>query len=520
MSAKTRLYIIIAAVFVIAAIIALVVWTCTSQGGGGYDSRVRRLRPSVWAGSSSGGAMPPQLTDGAWHNLGSGDRVTTDGSGEACLDFEGCMLIYLFRDGSNLVKSGCSRSSRSGGNVTCAIEGTGVYNNSCATQVVVETDSATITLNGTWLVVTYLPRWQLTLVLVSEGQADVQPVRDVGTRTMASSIQVAGQHFVFTAPDSMLNAIEGTAGLNARQAYSYDEFAAFIQGLQERTGESRLESWMASAQERARLDGVSFPSAETSPPPVMIAFAEEPDVLNPYYAETVAADYLQDLYMARLWSFDEQGNMVPRLLESIDVQEEGRAFLIRLRQTTWSDGVPLTVGDFQFAYEMVVDEANRFPYHYPFHDYVEGIEVVDEYTFVVYMHKEIQDWPYALNMTPLPRHILEPVLESQGTLVRARWNWEPTVSAGPFVLREWKAGSHMLFEANPGWPEQARLAQIVVRFEPDQDALMAAIEAGESDIAVPLDVPPQYWAVSSRLQNVRLSEQTPFWNCSEWEVKQ
>jgi peptide/nickel transport system substrate-binding protein len=83
----------------------------------------------------------------------------------------------------------------------------------------------------------------------------------------------------------------------------------------------------------------------------------------------------------------------------------------------------------------------------------------------------------------LPKHILEPVFENEGTLDNADWNRKPTVGVGPFLFKEWESGSHLIFEANPNfWLGKPKVDQIFVRIVPDDAAQVAAIKAGDADI--------------------------------------
>jgi peptide/nickel transport system substrate-binding protein len=84
----------------------------------------------------------------------------------------------------------------------------------------------------------------------------------------------------------------------------------------------------------------------------------------------------------------------------------------------------------------------------------------------------------------IPKHILEPVFKKDGTIDKADWNRKPTVSAGPFVLKEWQSGSHLIFTANPNfWLGKPKLDQVFIKIVPDDAAQIAAMKAGEADIA-------------------------------------
>jgi len=102
---------------------------------------------------------------------------------------------------------------------------------------------------------------------------------------------------------------------------------------------------------------------------------------------------------ARLVGYTENFELVPDILESIDV-EEGRIFTLHLRPGhKWSDGAPFTSEDFRYWWEDVANNPNLSPSGPPVDMLVEGeppvFEVVDE-TTVRYT------WP-ANNANFLPR---------------------------------------------------------------------------------------------------------------------
>ena len=130
-----------------------------------------------------------RLADGRWHGLDAGGCVTTDDIGEAKLDIDGCMFIYVLQDSRQLVRRGCRKDAAISGNASCSVQGTSVYNNACAGEVIVQTPSAEIQLHGTWLAVTYLPNLELSLVQVYEGRARVLPVTDLEEYKLAPDDQ-------------------------------------------------------------------------------------------------------------------------------------------------------------------------------------------------------------------------------------------------------------------------------------------------------------------------------------------
>jgi len=83
----------------------------------------------------------------------------------------------------------------------------------------------------------------------------------------------------------------------------------------------------------------------------------------------------------------------------------------------------------------------------------------------------------------MPKHILQPVFDAEGSLDNAEWNRAPTVGCGPFTFTTWESGSYLRFDKNPNyWGPEAKLDAVVFQFVPDDAAQTAACLAGDADI--------------------------------------
>ncbi|HET9910353.1 MAG TPA: peptide ABC transporter substrate-binding protein, partial [Anaerolineales bacterium] len=229
-----------------------------------------------------------------------------------------------------------------------------------------------------------------------------------------------------------------------------------------------------------------------------ITFTQEPDNLNPLYSTMFFSGITRDLWLKGLWSFDENNQPVPDLAVEIPsaenggVSADGKTLTIKLREDIkWSDGTPITADDFVFTYDMIISDKNVTQTRYPYDEYVESVEAKDSHTVIVHFNEPFAAWlTNIFSGTPsaaqgvLPKHILQPVFDKEGTLDNAEWNKAPTVGVGPFVFSEWESGSHIIFKANPNWIHPPKLEQVFIRIVPDDAAQEAAILAGDTDIGV------------------------------------
>lgn len=223
-----------------------------------------------------------------------------------------------------------------------------------------------------------------------------------------------------------------------------------------------------------------------------ITFVQEPDNLNPYYTSMSFSGYLRPFYTKPSWDFDENAQPVPVLVKEIPsvdnggVSADGKTITLKLRDDVkWSDGEPLTAEDFAFTYDMIMSDQNTPLGRYPYDPYVVSVVAQDPTTVVVTLSEPFAAWLTSLfYQGVLPKHVLQPVFDAEGTIDNAAWNRNPVPSLGPFVLDQWESGSHLSFKANPLWVQPPKLEQVFVRIVPDDAAQEAAIIAGDTDIGV------------------------------------
>jgi len=219
-----------------------------------------------------------------------------------------------------------------------------------------------------------------------------------------------------------------------------------------------------------------------------VSFPQEPDSLNPLYTTMTFSDYTYQLFLAGAWQYDESYNPVPVLVAEMPsatnggINEDGTVFTLKLKDgLLWSDGDPLDSADFVFTWEMWMSEANtpltRSPY-----DRIASVEAPDPLTVVVNFDAPYAPW-LRLFSEVLPQHVLAPVFEAEGSLDNAEFNRSPSVASGPYVLQEWNSGNFIRFTANPNFAGGvAKIDTVVVTFIPDDQAYVASLLAGESEL--------------------------------------
>ncbi len=176
------------------------------------------------------------------------------------------------------------------------------------------------------------------------------------------------------------------------------------------------------------------------------------------------AEDLEELVMVGLTVVGGiDGRLVPRLAESVPsienglwvVSPDGRMETTwKLRPNArWHDGTPFTSADLVFT-STVVQDRDLPMFREPIYTAVESVVARDPQTLVVsWRQPQIFADTLFQNSTvqsgPFPRHLLESAyLDTKSTLTSLPYWGEEFVGTGPFRLREWLRGSHVVLAAN------------------------------------------------------------------------
>ncbi|MFN8634471.1 MAG: ABC transporter substrate-binding protein [Chloroflexota bacterium] len=134
------------------------------------------------------------------------------------------------------------------------------------------------------------------------------------------------------------------------------------------------------------------------------------------------------------------------------VSQDGKTFTFKLRSDLkWSDGKPITVDDYLFAYSEAVKEEN---------DFVGLTDMlrIDSFTSpsantLVVVLKETLAKDVAISVAngvgPVPKHVWQG--KSWTDPVANPEILKPTVVCGPYTLKDWNPAEGATFERNPNW---------------------------------------------------------------------
>jgi peptide/nickel transport system substrate-binding protein len=237
---------------------------------------------------------------------------------------------------------------------------------------------------------------------------------------------------------------------------------------------------------------------------VKVLYWQAPSILNPYLSSGVKDTEASSIVLEPLASYDEKGDMIPRLAVEIPTLENG-GFAKDLRSITWklkpgivwSDGAPLTAEDVAFTVQYCLTPGGGCSKLANFAD-VEKAEAVDPQTVKI-SFKVPKPYPYGPMVggeTPvLQKEQFKDCLGAKAPQCTAQ-NFAP-IGTGAFKVVEFKANDSIRFAANDKYREPAKpaFASIYVKGGGDPaSAARAVLETGEFDYGWNTQVEPEILA--------------------------
>jgi hypothetical protein len=153
-----------------------------------------------------------------------------------------------------------------------------------------------------------------------------------------------------------------------------------------------------------------------------------------------------------------------------DITHDPFSVRLRLRRARWSDGKPITAEDVRFTLGKL--KAGPTGYRYRF---LREVEVGGPRTLTLRFDRPVRRWwaLFSLDDMVLPAHAYSD-----------DWHDRPTVSGGPFAVREWTEGLRVRLVRNERyWGPKPVLAGIDVLFVPDDETRFQLLDRGELDAA-------------------------------------
>lgn len=215
---------------------------------------------------------------------------------------------------------------------------------------------------------------------------------------------------------------------------------------------------------------------------VIVGIAQEPDSLDPMFGEMLAGIEIRGAIFRSLLMRDDSLKLRPVMAEEIPTLENGGIELLpeggmkttwKLKKGfKWEDGAPVTAEDFIFAHKAIMTQGMPVITR-DIDRRIGRMEAPDPYTLVVYwkerFYRANEDVHY-----PLPKHVLEPILKQGPKKYRESFFNTNPIANGPFRLKDWEPGNHLVLERNPHYPgDPPHFERVIYKIIPNTGTLEA-----------------------------------------------
>lgn len=251
----------------------------------------------------------------------------------------------------------------------------------------------------------------------------------------------------------------------------------------------------------------SRPPSVTVPKRVVAAITADPVALRQSIniaggatgAGGAGVSTVEELMHVGLAAMDNVGRLHPRLAEAVPsaenglwkVQPDGRMETTwRIRgNARWHDGTAFSADDIVFTAQVGSDPEVPF-FRDAAYDSIEKVTAADPRTVVVTWKRPFIEADQAFRSgvpgAPLPKHLVAGVYADDKLALEGLPLWGAEfVGTGPFRLREFVRGSHVILDAYEQYAlGRPKLDEVEVRFVPDSTTLAANVLAGSVELTL------------------------------------
>ncbi len=142
-------------------------------------------------------------------------------------------------------------------------------------------------------------------------------------------------------------------------------------------------------------------------------------------------------------------NIIPELATHWAFDKDKKTMYFKLNpKALWSDGKPVTAGDFAYTLEFMRSKNIVEPWYNDYYTQeIEKVIVYDDYTLAVVSTKAVPDLHLKLGIGPTPKHYYGDLSED---FVR-KYNWEIVPNTGAYQISDFKKGKDITFERKKDW---------------------------------------------------------------------
>ena len=155
----------------------------------------------------------------------------------------------------------------------------------------------------------------------------------------------------------------------------------------------------------------------------------QPRFINPILAQTNDADRdLTQIIYSSLFKYNGQGNLIPDLVESYNISEDGLSYEIKIKENVkWHDNEQLTVDDIIYTIKTIQDPE----YKSPLKNNWQGVEMekINDFAMNFKLNNIYSPFLHNLTVGIMPKHLWAGI--SAQNFALAQYNIQP-VGSGPY----------------------------------------------------------------------------------------
>jgi len=231
---------------------------------------------------------------------------------------------------------------------------------------------------------------------------------------------------------------------------------------------------------------------------VVIAIPSDVEGLNPLFSFSINEANINELLFLSLvkHSWDEKaGDLItePMLAKFWEWNNDSSSITLDLRNDVqWSDGVPLTIDDVIFSFDVYSDpavESYLYGSFIPFYTDKDN-HIIAEKTFEKVSDTKLKisfvsgSSPslFNLDFPIVPKHIFDKIPRKE--IATSKESFNP-VTSGPFVFEKWEKNQAIIIKENPKsfLHKDGNIGRIIFKVIPDYNARLTQLKNGEVDLA-------------------------------------
>lgn len=240
-------------------------------------------------------------------------------------------------------------------------------------------------------------------------------------------------------------------------------------------------------------------STKKSPQTLRLSLLYDPPTLDPRKSGDNVSHFILNQCFEGLMRKDLKGELKPALATHFDLSDDGLHYLFYLRESTWSNGEPLTAYDFERTWKSTLDPATASPCAEEFFILKNGKDA--------YLNKCSLDavGVKALDKTRLQVDLEHPApyfikLLAHTLFAPVSSPFDPSISNGPFQLIYWKQFDRIELKKNPSYWDQSKvkLDAVHIFIIDDTQTTRNLFDSGQIDWlgyplnSIPLDALPDF----------------------------